>query len=71
MILADRKVLNLIFSTNKNSSTKITITKPVLNISTTTISQVMDQIVTFGTLDGVVDKKAAEYVTTLSEKIHI
>lgn len=69
--MADRKVLNLIFSTNKNSSTKITITKPVLNISTTTISQVMDQIVAFGTLDGVVDKKAAEYVTTLSEKIHI
>lgn len=71
MILADRKVLNLIFSTNKNSSTKITITKPVSNISTTTISQIMDQIVAFGTLDGVVDKKSAEYVTTLSEKIHI
>lgn len=69
--MADRKILNLIFLTNNNSNTKVTITKPVSNISTTTISQIMNQIVMYGVLDGVVDKKSAEYVTTLNESIHI
>lgn len=69
--MKEKTILNLSFLTSSNTSTKITINKPVLNASAQTINAIMEQVISHGTLEGVIEKKSAEYVTSSTESISI
>lgn len=67
--MKEKFVLSLDFLSTAGNTIKITITRPIKNLSSDIVSKTMDQMIQHGTLNNVSAKKSAEYITYSMEQV--
>ena len=67
--MKEKFILSLDFFSTTGNTIKVTITKPIKNLSPGIVSKTMDQIIQHGTLSNVSTKKSAEYITYSTEQV--
>lgn len=67
--MKEKFVLSLDFLSTAGNTIKITITRPIKNLSSDIVSKTMDQMIQQGTLNNVAAKKSAEYITYSMEQV--
>lgn len=67
--MKEKFVLSLDFLSTAGNTIKVTITRPIKNLSSDIVSKTMDQVIQQGTLNNVATKKSAEYITYSMEQV--